>query len=125
MDWLWIFALLGFNALSYSAVVAFLYRFDRFTDRHPKTSSIAYWALIVLSLPGVLIFEPAFMAHSRRVYAKHINDLRTLRALAETQGEPSEREAKLYNWDTALFVDEYGHFDLRAWKSHEYEKLGL
>lgn len=125
MDWLWVLVLLGFNSLAYSAVVAFLYRSDRFSGRHPKLSSFLYYALIVLSLPGVLIFEPAFRAHSHRVYDKHIRDMKALRAVSEIQGKPPEWEAKIYNWDVEMFVDEYGHFDLNRWKSHEYEKLGL
>ena len=125
MDWLWIFALLGLNSMAYSADVAFLFLSDRFSERYPKLSAFVHYALFVLSLPGVLIFEPATRAHSRRVYDKHINDMKSLRAIAEKLAKPPEWESKIYNWDVEMFVDEYGHFDLNRWKSHEYEKLGL
>lgn len=121
----WILALLGFNSLVYSVIVAFLFRPSSLLDRHPKADSFLGCALFVLSLPGSLIYDSVYNADCNRFYDKHIKDMRTLRDVATKQGKPPEWEINLHQWDVDLYEDEFGRFDLYGWKSHEYKKLGL
>ncbi len=125
MKWIYAFAALGFNSLAYAAMVAFLYRQDKFADRHPRLYALAYFILWVLSLPGWFIFEAAQTAHRRRVFKVIDKEKCAVRAVANQNGIPSEWDRKLYGWEIERFVDDYDNFDLQGWKAHEYEKLGL
>ncbi len=125
MKVIWFLALIGFNALAYSALVGFCFGPDETFTKHQKLRSVFVPILFVLSLPGSLIFEPATNAHNRRVYDYELSRKRAVRAVAEKHGKPPSYEVDLYGWDVERYTDSNGHFDLYNWKSHEYEKLGL
>lgn len=125
MKIVWVLALIGFNALAYSALVGFCFGPDETFTKHPKLRDFFIPVLFVLSIPGVFAFEPAFNAHGRRIYDYELSQKRAVRAVAEKHGKPPALDVSIYKWDVDLYTDADGHFDLYGWKSHEYDKLGL
>lgn len=125
MKIVWFFALLGFNALVYSALVGFCFGPDEAFTKHPKLRQVFMPILFVLSFPGVLLFHSASRAHGLRIFDYDLAQKKAVRSVSEKIAKPQKWEAELHGWDVDRFTDSDGHFDLRAWKSHEYSKLGL
>ena len=125
MKIVWFFALLGFNALVYSVIVGFCFGPDETFTKHPKLRQVFMPVLLVLSFPGVLIFLSATNAHGRRIFDYDLSQKKAVRSVSEKIAKPQKWEAELHGWDVDLFTDSDGYFDLRAWKAHEYSKLGL
>ena len=80
---------------------------------------------MVLSLPSCFLFGPVQNAIRNRSFDRHMSDMRKLRCIAASGGIPPKHDIALYGFDCEMFFDEYGEFDLHAWKKHEYDKLGL
>ena len=124
MKLLIILSVVGVNALFFS-----LYSFLISTTRDRATSGrlicILCGASWVLSLPSCFLFGPVQNAIRNRSFDRHMSDMRKLRCIAASGGIPPKHDIALYGFDCEMFFDEYGEFDLHAWKKHEYDKLGL
>ena len=104
----------------------------------PKFRPAAFftWIFLFLSFPCGLVFGLIDHLLQNRMYERRCHDLRKMRVIcdasfppihdmSELNRLPPEHLIKMWGLDCHKFVDEFGDFDLCAWREHEFEKLGL